>query len=106
MRVWSTKEVSPAHGEEPGRGSLCGPEVRDHLSISLDVWSDDEYLKTVGTGFERPCCSGADPYRIELRQIDQLGIELDAFRTGQDDVNLLGFTMPVSEGLALTGLDD
>jgi len=32
--------------------SLRAPEVGDHFCVSLDVWTEDEHLETIGTGFE------------------------------------------------------
>src|SRR4051794_16604771 len=96
----STSNSATSRAVIVGGGAVLLPEVRDEFPVVLDMWADDQNLETFLAGFERARNARADPYRVEWLEWDELVVELHPARSRDDDVDLFGGAMTMSEGLA------
>jgi hypothetical protein len=90
-RLWLGYWLQKSWTNSPS-DSTCGPKDQD--------------LQAVGPGFESSRDARAHAYGIERGELHELVVELDAAVAVDDDVDLLGGAVAMSEGLALAGLDD
>ena len=61
-----------------GSDVLVGPPALDDLAVAFVVRAEREHLHPVGAGLERAHHAGRDAHRVELRELDDLVVELDA----------------------------
>src|SRR3954454_253786 len=86
--------------------ALLDPEVRDHLRVALVPRAEREDLEPLGPGLERARHARRHADRVERADRHDVVVELDAPVTGEDDVDLLGLLVAVTEGRALARLED
>src|SRR4051794_30803800 len=101
---------APRPGPAPGRRVTCResrPELLDRQdrAVAVVVPADREVLDALRSALQRPGDGRRDADGVHRPDLDDVVVELDAARSGEDHVDLLGLVVPVGDGLAAARLD-
>src|SRR5947209_6135445 len=88
----------------PARRSALPGILFDHLPVTLVMWPERQHLETVRASFQRTGDFRRDSDRVELSQLGDLAVKVDASAATNHDVDLLGLIVAVG-ALALARLD-
>src|SRR5918912_3674525 len=81
--------------------ALLAPPVLEQLAVAVDVHAGGEQLHALGAGLELAHGLGRDADDVPRAQVDDVDVDLDAARPGEDDVHLLDLAVAVAEARAL-----
>src|SRR5436190_13511985 len=86
----------------PARGDWSvSPPGFDQLPVPLVARAEGKQLDAIWAALEGADHAGGDTNRVEALELEDVVVELHPARAGDDDVDLLGLLVAVSERLTL-----